>query len=820
MVVLVAATALVVVRCGQLAQRRAPAADSHCAASEPADDDLSLLLKACPHAAEFLAQQATGLAPPYHQTAAFQPAASAAITGVRIADARGDWLVNPDAWRVPEEHASPPQSAPPGEPPASAAGVDPNNAAPTAQPADPPPGEGATQSPTREPQAHSSEPEASGPGVGRDSGPAESAIEPQHTPAADAGGSPATPLFGAPQVGTPGATPRAEGAPLFHAPGVGGGTSAGQPPVAHPSVARPPAAYADGSPTGAGASSPKEGAEPNSDDPHGNLAHRELYSKNCYPSAAECAKCHPKQYDEWRTSSHAYAFVSPMYQKFEQKIYDLSKGTVGYFCQRCHAPIATAMYESRDTPLWEQSRAAREGISCIACHRVNERYGKVNGERRIVPGDIYAPVYGGIGGAGVAEVIANKSDYKVKTSPEEKGPGQPIHLEGRFFDQISHAEFCQSCHQVAVHPGIKLEVVWEQYRHSPAYKKGITCQDCHMGKVPGQACGYETCAIAEVGGKKVCEDRKHANHSFYGPSYSIAHPGIFPLHEDAQKWSMDQWLLFDWRAGWGTEDFEKAVEDGQVADCFPEPWTNSDDRMDARDVVEDNLDLLKKKRVVRQELMDHSLKVEGPFFAAAPQAGRPLRLHYVVTNMNEGHNTLTASLGAQPQLWANVVLIGPDGRRLWETGYTDSIGDLANQHSLDVRAGRLPFDHQLFNLQTMFLITGAVGTDREFPLPVNISFDQVPLLRPGALPISVLNHPPFIRMESQSLAPLGSRKVPYHVPAHLMTQPGRYRLSIRLRNRVEPIYFMRFCDATPEMERAMNEGILDIHPRSVEFEVR
>ncbi len=772
MIVLVAAAALVAVRCGELALRPAPVAavDSRTTKSVSASDDLKLLLQACPHAAEFFAQQSAGLAPTYQQTAAFQPTATAAITGVRVANARGDWLVNPEAWRAPEER--------PGLVKQRSGGGE----APTEPP------------PTPLPQPDSKSPEE----VTPSSEPPTAAPQPK-APLTES----VAPTFLPP-------APRRVEAPLFGAPGGG---------------VQPPAAYAGSSAVaphsiapGADASDSKR-AEPKGDDPHGVLAHRELFSKNCYPSASECAKCHPKQYDEWRMSSHAYAFVSPMFQKFEQKIYDLSRGTVGYFCQRCHAPVATAMFESRDTPLWEQSRAAREGISCIACHRVNERYGKVNGERRVVPGDIYAPVYGAIGGAGVAEVIANKSDYKVKTSPEEKGPGQPIHLEGRFFDQISHAEFCQSCHQVAVHPGIKLEVVWEQYRQSPARKKGITCQNCHMGKVPGQACGYETCAIAEVGGKKVCEDRKHSNHVFYGPGYSIAHPGIFPLGADSEKWSIDEWLLFDWRAGWGTEEFEKAVEDGQIADCFPDPWKNSDDRMDARDIVEDNLALLGKKRELRQEVMDHSLRVEGPYFAMPPRAGHALRLHYVVTNMNEGHNVLTASLGAQPQLWANVVLIGPDGRRLWESGYTDSIGDLANQHSQDVRAGRLPFDSQLFNLQTMFLITGATGTDREFPLPVNVSFDQVPLLRPGALPISVLNHPPFIRMESQSLAPLGSRKVPYHVPAHLMKQPGRYRLSIRLRNRVEPIYFMRFCNATPEMERAMNEGILDIHPRSVEFEV-
>ncbi len=84
----------------------------------------------------------------------------------------------------------------------------------------------------------------------------------------------------------------------------------------------------------------------------------------------------------------------------------------------------------------------------------------------------------------------------------------------------------------------------------------------------------------------------------------------------------------------------------------------------------------------------------------------------------------------------------------------------------------MPFDSQLFNLQTMFLITGAVGTDREFYLPVNVDFDQLPFLRPGAVPVSVLNHPPFIRMESRSLAPLGKKKVKYHLPGEVLCEPG------------------------------------------------
>ena len=550
------------------------------------------------------------------------------------------------------------------------------------------------------------------------------------------------------------------------------------------------------------------------------LTRCEFIAQECYPSAETCSKCHQKIYDEWRGSSHAYAFVSPMFHKFEQKINDLSQGTVGYFCYRCHSPVGTTMGISRAAPLWQLPQVAREGVTCIACHRVNQRYGKVNGERRIEPGNIHAPVYGSIGGGGIAEVIAQKDHYKVKTSPHEKGPGQDIHVAGYYFDQLHKPEFCVSCHQVAVHPGIKLEVVWEQYRASPACRKGISCQDCHMGRLPGVPSGYETGAAAVVNDKTVNNHRKHANHVFYGPGYSIAHPGIFPHNPDAKRWSIRDWLLFEHRNGWGTEEFEQRLKAGLIRANFPPVWAEVDDRYDAREIIDANQKKLAEKAMLRQQLMENGSHVDGPFFDSPRYRGQDLKFHYVITNTNEGHNLPSGSLGAQPQLWANVVLIGPRGDRLWESGYTDRWGDVADIHSVEVRNKKIPYDWQLFNLQTMFLITGAKGTDREFFLPVNVDFDQLPFLRPGAQPISVINHPPFIRMEGRSLAPLGSREVPYKVPGHLMREPGCYRLSFRMRSRAEPIYFMRFCGSTKEMERAMNEWMIDFHQSSVEFRVK
>ena len=546
--------------------------------------------------------------------------------------------------------------------------------------------------------------------------------------------------------------------------------------------------------------------------------HAKVFSETAYPSAQQCASCHQKIYDEWSSSNHAYASISPMFHKFDQTINDLSQGTVGNFCMRCHSGVGSAMGEKREAPLWDRKPVAREGVTCISCHRVNEEYGKVNGERRIVPGDIHQPVYGPTNGDVLKEVIKNKSFHKIATDPTERGT--KIHAQAIQFKTIDQSEFCMSCHQVAVHPGIKLEVVWEQYRASPAMKKGTTCIACHMGKTPGIAGEFEKGPAAILNDQPINPERKHANHAFYGPGYPTAHPGIFPQNPDNEHFKMEEWLKFDYRSGWGSKDFEDKVESGSDKVDFPSEWSDRSDREEARQIIDANLKRLEEKRELRLQVMENGSKIEGPFIKGSPRAGKKLRFVYKLTNTNPGHNLPSGSLGAQPEIWLNVALIDPDGKNVWESGYVDSSGDMADLHSLDVHAGKIAHDKQLFNLQTKFLTTNVKGTDREMYLPVNFDVDQLPFIRPANVPTSVMNHPPFIRMEAKSIPPLGNRKARYSVPGKLLTKPGKYKLSVRLRSRAEPIYFMKFCRATTEMEEAMNQWMLDIHPSTVEFEVK
>ena len=537
-----------------------------------------------------------------------------------------------------------------------------------------------------------------------------------------------------------------------------------------------------------------------------------------YPTAAQCGECHKQIYDEWSSSQHAYASISPMFHAFEQKFQELTKGTVGTFCVRCHQQVGTQLGENREKPLWAMSQISREGVSCITCHRVKEQYNKVNGERRVEPGKIFDPVYGTGEKSVIKDIIADKETYSVKTSKD--GRGLDIHNGMMTNPQLSKSEFCVSCHQVAVNLGIKLEIVWDQYRDSPARKAGVSCQDCHMGKVPGKPEGYATAPSAVVGGKEINPGRKHADHRFIGPGYSIAHPGIFPHNVKAQTITMKDWLEFDWRAGWGTPEFEDKVAVGKVKVAFPKRWADALDREDARQILDENLAKLDVRDKIRKQVMENGAQVDGPFIESDPKVGNTLAFSYNIKNVNSGHNLPSGSLGAQPQLWVNVALVDPEGKNVWESGYVDSNGDLADLHSLEVAAGRIKTDQQLVNFQTKFLTTNVKGTDREMYLPVNFDIDPLPHLRPPQIPTTVLNHPPLVRMENHSLPPLGEKQAKYQVPGNLIKKPGKYRLAFRLRSRAEPIYFMRFVGAAKEMERRMNERMLNFKAYTAELEVK
>ncbi|MHA1166076.1 MAG: multiheme c-type cytochrome, partial [Alphaproteobacteria bacterium] len=271
-----------------------------------------------------------------------------------------------------------------------------------------------------------------------------------------------------------------------------------------------------------------------------NEEHLKLFVENKFPSANACGICHPKHYKEWSVSQHAYAQLSPVYLSLNNKINELSNGSNGDFCLRCHSPVGAALGESSYISNLDRHPTSREGITCIVCHRINKTYNKVSGRLALVEGGLTDPVFGPTGNAGVKNVLDKPDKFRVEVNP--KKPGRKIHNEATLFNPIKTSTFCGSCHDVTLFNGFRLEEAFSEYRLSPAAAKGITCQDCHMGKIEGKDSGYEKGPVAIVGDVPT-EPKKMTSHFFAGPDYSIIHPGIFPHNQEAVAFkTMREWL--------------------------------------------------------------------------------------------------------------------------------------------------------------------------------------------------------------------------------------------------------------------------------------
>ncbi len=289
-------------------------------------------------------------------------------------------------------------------------------------------------------------------------------------------------------------------------------------------------------------------------------AHSELFAEDIYPSAVTCADCHPSQYEQWSVSQHAYAQLSPIYMAMQMRINTLTSSTNGDFCIRCHNQVGMNLEESPFISNLDRPASSREGITCSVCHRVNKSYGKISGRLPLVRGPMQSTIFGPSGSDELQKVIDDPDDvgFKVTTNPDVRG--LLIHAEAEPFFELTKPGFCGTCHDVTLLNGFRLEEAFSEYKQSAAAADGVTCQDCHMGKEPGKVSGYDFGPAAIVNDIPT-KDRRISNHFFAGPDYSLIHPGLFPHNPKASNFAnLREWLLFDWKAGWGTSDFEDAAD--------------------------------------------------------------------------------------------------------------------------------------------------------------------------------------------------------------------------------------------------------------------
>ncbi len=518
-----------------------------------------------------------------------------------------------------------------------------------------------------------------------------------------------------------------------------------------------------------------------------NQAHSDCFADDPFPSAKKCAKCHELQFRQWSVSPHAYAQLSPVFNAMQETFVKLTDGTNGDFCIRCHTQTGMALHQPISESNLDRPPTTREGITCVVCHRINQPWGKVSSRQYIEPGNIHAPVYGPTGNANLALVLANPDKYgAMKTGGEPPGyRGHDIHSVAVPFFQLVTPGFCGSCHDVIGPNGFRLEDAFSEFKSSPAARcKHETCQDCHMGIVPGKPEGYAFGPAARLG-NTFSPPRQLTNHMIIGPDYSIVHPGLYPHNlraireehgpADAGLATMREWLQFDPHSPWGTEAFEAKVPKDYV---FPEAWKDAKRRREARKILDEQYQLLGEANAARYQILSTGYQVGDIEIEKADENG--LRFRVKVFNGTDGHGVPTGFDGER-EVFMQVTVTDSEGKVVFKSGDLDPNGDVRNDFSVYVHHDKLPLDEQLFSLQSKFLVLNIRGGEREQILPVPFTLDPLPYIRPEPRPFNALGHPVAVRKQKQNLAANGGeRYAEYKVKREELCGKGPYSVDVKL----------------------------------------
>jgi hypothetical protein len=467
--------------------------------------------------------------------------------------------------------------------------------------------------------------------------------------------------------------------------------------------------------------------------------HQAILTELDFPSARQCAACHPKQYDEWSRSMHAYGQHSPVFEAFNLTLIERTGGTLGTFCTRCHTPIGTALGENGSRRNTDRSRISMEGVTCVTCHRRTVGQYKASGRTMVAPGQVWdVCMYGPFDAPASEELNAHRS----------------VHLA-----YIRQSQFCGDCHDVTSPEGVRLEEAFSEWNNSPAAREGITCHACHMGPVQGVPCPEEMrplgpAAVVPGVDPSRLPLRRLSDHTFAGPDYSLLPDTEFP-HK------------LDWM-------YEVDYRD-------PSQLTPYQQRT-LQELRARNRESLHQANLKRYELLRNAARMEVQHSQAVPPGGW-LPVDVTVISTTGGHS-LPTGFTAERQVWVSVELRDSAGQRVFASGDLDANGDLRDEHSHAVLTGIAPFDRYLLSFQNKFTVLGYKGSERSVVISVNRDLAPLNVVRPATGPSASFGRPPGFRVAKTSLPPLRTRSHRY--PIRLPSVPGPYQLDVQLNFRHLP----------------------------------
>jgi len=183
----------------------------------------------------------------------------------------------------------------------------------------------------------------------------------------------------------------------------------------------------------------------------------------------QCKACHPKHYEEWASSMHAYAADDPVFRAMNRRGQRKSGGELGAFCVKCHAPMAWLEGATTDGLNLDELPKQFKGVTCYFCHNAIDVGEHFNNDVRL---------------ANDATMRAS-IDRPVRSSAH--ATQYSAYLDG---NRRESAELCGSCHDVVTPAGVHIERTFAEYKDSlfGQLDEGFeTCAGCHMPGRSGRA---------------------------------------------------------------------------------------------------------------------------------------------------------------------------------------------------------------------------------------------------------------------------------------------------------------------------------------------
>lgn len=188
---------------------------------------------------------------------------------------------------------------------------------------------------------------------------------------------------------------------------------------------------------------------PNTDDREGRLL-----LKNC-------SSCHVAYYKEWIIDKHSMSQSNPLflaiYEQFREDHPDKNGN-----CALCHNPEA-ALDNNLDVDLRLINSRKTNGISCDFCHKIESIDQN--------------PLKKGIEGIKVLRACKGQKD--IRFGPI-KDPIQPSKAEELKYNSLFKTSLsCAKCHDGS-NGNVRIYSTFTEWLNSPASKRGVQCQSCHM----------------------------------------------------------------------------------------------------------------------------------------------------------------------------------------------------------------------------------------------------------------------------------------------------------------------------------------------------